>query len=100
MIFIINEEDLKINKQINILYFYSSKMLFYTRFCNILEILEKENKKIICYAINVNNFKNLCDRFSIASVPTIVIFKDSAEVERFEGLTLKSAIDSAVKSLY
>lgn len=100
MLYLIEEEDLKINKYINILYFYSPNILFYYRIINIIKELQKEYKKILCYGINVNNFKNLCNRFSIESVPTIVIFKDGIEVERFEGLIFKSEINSTVKNLH
>ena len=99
MLYLIEEIDLKINKNINVLYFYSTDMIFYRRIKSILQKLQKKYKKITCYAINANNFKNLCGRFFIESVPTIVIFKDGIEVERVDGQIFQSEIDSIINNI-
>lgn len=46
------------------------------------------------YSINTDNFKSICKRFNVTSIPTIIAFKDNKEINRLNGICLTSALMS------
>lgn len=48
-------------------------------------------------AVNIDNHPDLATRFNIQSVPTLIIFKDRQERQRFVGLQPESALLNALE---
>ena len=93
MIFISEESDLKFDKMCA-LYFYASWVPYNKKMLIMIDKMEQKYSDVNFFAINVDNFKQLCKRFAINSVPTVVIF-DKKELKRITGLVLTSAFKSA-----
>src|SRR5271166_216597 len=93
MVFITREEELQIDLPLQSLYFYSSWMPYHQKFLTMIEKIE-EKYKIPFYAIDVDQFRNQCIRFSIDSIPTVTVLKEGKEVKRINGLVLTSAFRS------
>ena len=94
MIFITREEDLQIDLPLQSLYFYASWMPYHKKFLTMIAKIEEKYKIPFC-AIDVDQFSNQCKRFSIDSVPSILILKEGKEIKRISGLVLTSAFKSA-----
>lgn len=95
MIFITKEEELQVNLPLIALYFYATWMPFHTKFLTMIDKMEKRHKNISFFAIDTDQFKSQCKRFSIDSIPTVLILQEGKEVKRITGLTLTSAFKSA-----
>jgi thioredoxin 1 len=94
MLFITREEDLQIDLPLQSLYFYAPWMPYHKKLLTMIEKIE-EKHKMPFYAVDVDQFRNQCKRFSIDSVPTVLILKDGQEVKRINGLVLTSVFRSA-----
>lgn len=94
MIFITQEEEIKINNLIS-LYFYANWMPYHQKFLTMIDKVEQKYKNIQFYAIDVDQFASQCKRFSVTSIPTVLILKNGKELKRINGLTLTSAFKSA-----
>lgn len=94
MIYITREEELQIDLPIQSLYFYSSWMPYHKKFVTMISKIE-EKYKMPFYAIDVDQFRNQCKRFSIDSIPTVLVLKNGKEIKRINGLVLTSAFKSA-----
>jgi thioredoxin-like negative regulator of GroEL len=95
MLFITREEELQIDLPLQALYFYASWMPYHNKFLTMISKIEDKYKDISFSAIDVEEFKNQCKRFSIDSVPTVIVLKGGKEVKRINGLVLTSAFKSA-----
>ncbi len=95
MKFITSEEELSIGNGLQSLYFYASWMPFHNKMLIMINKIQEKHKNISFIAIDVDHFKGLCKRFSVESIPTVLILKDGAEVKRIAGITLTSAFRSA-----
>lgn len=95
MLFITREDEIQVNSPLLSLYFYSSWMPYHKKFLTMIGKMEEKYKDIIFLAVDVDEFKNQCTRFSVDSIPTVLILKDGKEVKRIKGLTLTSAFRSA-----
>lgn len=93
MIFITREEELQIDLPLQSLYFYASWMPYHKKFLTMIGKIE-EKHKLPFYAIDVDQFNNQCKRFSIDSVPTVLVLKNGQEIRRVTGLALTSAFKS------
>lgn len=93
MIFITEESDLCFDGM-SVLYFYASWMPFHKKMLLMIDKMEQRYTHIKFYAINTDIFKTICIRFSINSIPTVLIF-DKKELKRINGLVLTSAFKSA-----
>lgn len=91
MIFITSESEIKLNNNLQAIYFYASWVPFHKKMLVMIEKMEDKFKNISFIAIDVDHFKNQCKRFNINSVPTISILDSGKEVKRVEGLILTSA---------
>lgn len=58
----------------------------------ILEALEKNNKKAIIASVNVDTERELVDQFGIYSIPGIYIFKKGEIVYKSEGRIKNEAV--------
>lgn len=95
MQFITQEEELQIDLPLQALYFYASWMPFHNKFLTMISKIEEKHKNISFFAVDVESFPNQCKRFSVESIPEVVILKGGKEVKRISGLTLTSAFRSA-----
>lgn len=95
MLFITREEELQIDLPLQALYFYASWMPYHSKFLTMIDKIEEKHKDIKFFAIDVDEFSNQCKRFSIDSIPTVLIFKEGKEAKRISGLVLTSAFKSA-----
>src|SRR3974377_1276925 len=95
MLFITREEELRMDLPLQVFYFYASWMPYHKKFLTMIGKMEEKHKNIVFSAIDVDAFNNQCKRFSIESIPTVLIMKDGKEVKRINGLTLTSAFRSA-----
>lgn len=100
MIFITQEEELQIDLPLQSLYFYASWMPFHNKFITMISKMEEKYKNMFFYAIDVDQFANQCKRFSVSSIPTVLILKEGKEIKRIIGLTLTSAFKSAYADIY
>lgn len=92
MNFITNEDEL--SNDLQSLYFYSSWMPYHKKMVITLDKMEKKYKNILFLAIDVDHFNNLCKRFNIESIPTVVIMNNMQEIRRIEGFALTSSFRS------
>ncbi len=95
MLFITQEEELQLNQPLQVLYFYASWMPYHSKFLTMIGKMEEKYKDISFYAVDVDTFSNQCKRFSVDSIPTVLILKDGKEAKRISGLVLTSAFRSA-----
>ncbi len=58
----------------------------------ILEEIASENDSFIVGKVNVDEQKELAERFSVMTIPTLVVFKDGAAVETAVGSRPKQDI--------
>jgi thiol-disulfide isomerase/thioredoxin len=98
MNFITNEEELKFGKKPTALYFYANWMPFHKKMITMIE--KVETKYMVDFlAIDADIFKNICKRFSVESIPLVIIYKNKYEVSRISGLPMTSAFLSAFKEM-
>lgn len=95
MQFITQEEEIQVDLPLQALYFYASWMPYHNKFLTMISKIEEKHKNISFFAIDVEAFSSQCKRFSVESIPEIVILKSGKEVKRISGLTLTSAFRSA-----
>ena len=93
MIFITQESDLIFEKKC-VLYFYATWLPYNKKMLIMLGKMEKKYNNVRFFAINIDNFKQTCRRFSIDSIPCVLIF-DKKEVKRINRLVLTSAFKKA-----
>lgn len=67
----------------------------------IEDLADRYKEKATIAAINIDNCPELASRLGIQSIPTLIVFKDQNEVQRFIGLqsdaTLAAALDNALQ---
>ena len=56
------------------------------------EIAEEESEKITIAKVNVDQNKELAQKFQIRNIPTLIVFKNGKEQKRIMGVKSKSAI--------
>lgn len=96
MLFITKEEDLHVsNAATQVLYFYSSWMPFHKKFMTMISKMEEKYKDMTFFAIDIDQFNSQCKRFSVNTIPTVLILQSGTEVKRINGLILTSAFKSA-----
>jgi thioredoxin-like negative regulator of GroEL len=95
MLFITQEQELISSDKSQVLYFYAPWMPYHKKMLIMIDKMEQKYKELIFYAIDADHFKGLCRRFSIDSVPTVLIMNNGAEAKRITGLVLTSAFKSA-----
>jgi thiol-disulfide isomerase/thioredoxin len=95
MNFLTEEENFQLGTKIQSLYFYASWMPYHKKMLVMIGKMEEKYPQIEFTAIDTDHFKGLCKRFSINSIPTVLIMKDGSEAKRISGMVLTSAFRSA-----
>jgi len=66
----------------------------------IIEVLARRFKgKALVASLNVDEHGDVAAQFGIMSIPTLIIFKENKEIERFVGLQPEGTLSEALKSL-
>lgn len=65
----------------------------------IEEIADESDGTYAVYKVDIDECEDLAMDFQIMSVPTLVLFKDGEDVDRFIGVQSKSDILSGIKAL-
>lgn len=84
MLFITQEEEIKMDHPLQALYFYTTWMPFHSKLVYVISQIEEKYKDISYLAIDADYFPTQCIRFAILSVPTLLLLKDGREVKRVE----------------
>ena len=95
MLFITHENELIITSETIALYFYASWMPYHKKMMIMIDKMEQKHKDIAFLAIDTDHFKGLCRRFSIDSIPTVLIMSNGEEAKRINGLVMTSAFKRA-----
>lgn len=70
-------------------------MPYHNKFLTMIGKIEDKYKNISFFAVDVDQFSSQCKRFSIDSIPTVLVMKDGKESKRINGLVLTGAFKSA-----
>lgn len=62
----------------------------------ILEQFESQNPQVNVVTVDIDEAKDLVDKYSIKSVPTLILFKDGSKVDVKNGLTSLAALNTLV----
>lgn len=87
-------------KELQSLYFYSTWMPFHKKMCIMIDKIESSYSDMQFLAIDVDAFPNLCKKFKVDSVPTVIILNNGQEKKRIIGLPMTSAIKSVYNDIY
>lgn len=91
------EEIVLRDAAIQALYFYVPCMVFHGKMVAMIHVVETKHKDVSFMAIDVEQFSNQCKRFSIDSVPTLLVMKNGKEIKRisntFSTEMFKSVLD-------
>lgn len=99
MEFITDEKNISPKGDI-VYYFYANWMPYHKKMVDILNKMKEEHNYVKFEAIDVDSFKNTIKRFNIASLPTIVIFKNDREVRRIVGIPMTSAVRAILNDIF
>jgi len=61
------------------------------KYITMISKVESSFNDIKFYAINTDDFKNLCKIYNITAIPTVVILKKGKEISRINGMPLTAA---------
>ena len=69
---------------------------FYAEWCGpckmIGQIFESMENEVEVLKVNTDNFPDLAQKFGVMSIPTVILFKNGSEVDKFIGLRSKEEI--------
>ena len=60
------------------------------------EMAEEHKEKIKIVACDVDNNRELAEKFQVSSIPTIILFKDGSEVEKQIGALPKASLEKMI----
>ncbi len=101
MIYITAESNLENSNGITGIYFYAQWLILHKKMKIMIDKVEQQNKNIKFFAIDIDSFPNLCKRFSVDSIPTIVITGDGgSELDRIDGMPLTSGFRKTFADIY
>jgi thioredoxin 1 len=63
------------------------------------DVAEATEGKASVYKLNVDEQKQVAARFTIRSIPTMILFKDGREVERIVGMKSKESLLSSIEKV-
>ncbi len=79
--------------------FYSDSCIPCKRMSPVLAELEKENPEVKLVKLNINFGAETAAKYEVASVPTLVFFRDGSEVQRISGAVRKAQIEEILKTI-
>lgn len=92
--------DTTIAKGVTVVDFFATWCMPCKMLSPIIEELARDNDgKAVVGKVDIDLSESLAVRFSVESVPTIIIFKDGAEVERIIGFSQKAKLQNAIDRL-
>ena len=69
---------------------------FYAEWCGpckmIGQVFESMEEEVEVLKVNTDNFPDLAQKFGVMSIPTVLLFKNGSEVDKFIGLRSKEEI--------
>lgn|ERR1035437_5360468 len=65
----------------------------------ILEKIAQENNGVRVLRLNVDENQQLSSEYQVMSIPTMILFKEGAEVKRLVGALPQNKIEAAIASL-
>ena len=69
---------------------------FYAEWCGpckmIGQVFESMEKEVEVLKVNTDEFPDLAQKFGVMSIPTVLLFKNGSEVDKFIGLRSKEEI--------
>ena len=63
------------------------------------ELADELNTEAKIGKINVDTNPSIAQKYRVMSIPTIIVLKDGNIVERFEGVTSKTKLESVINNL-
>jgi thioredoxin-like negative regulator of GroEL len=99
MIFITKETDVNMQVPLQSLYFYASWIPFHKKFLLMISKIE-EKYHMPFFAIDIDQFPQIAKKFSVKSIPVVLVLKKGEELNRIEGLVLTSAFKSFYVDIY
>lgn len=92
--------DATIAKGVTVVDFFATWCMPCKMLSPIIEDLARDNDgKAVVAKVDIDLSESLAIRFSVESVPTVIIFKDGAEVERIIGFSQKAKLQNAIDRL-
>lgn len=91
--------DTTIAKGVTVVDFFATWCMPCKMLSPIIEDLARDNEgKAVVGKVDIDLSESLAVRFSVESVPTVIIFKDGAEVERIIGFSQKAKLQNAINN--
>lgn len=91
--------DATIAKGVTVVDFFATWCMPCKMLSPIIEDLARDNEgKAVVGKVDIDLSESLAIRFSVESVPTVIIFKDGAEVERIIGFSQKAKLQNAINN--
>lgn len=92
--------DTTIAKGVTVVDFFATWCMPCKMLSPIIEELARDNDgKAVVAKVDIDLSESLAIRFSVESVPTVIIFIDGAEVERIIGFSQKAKLQNAIDRL-
>lgn len=92
--------DATIAKGVTVVDFFATWCMPCKMLSPIIEDLARDNDgKAVVAKVDIDLSESLAIRFSVESVPTVIIFKDGAEVDRIIGFSQKAKLQNAIDRL-
>ena len=66
---------------------------------NVETLAAEKERHLVVAKVNVDENKNLAVQYGIRGIPTLVFFKDGAEVKRVVGAQNKSQLQTAINQI-
>lgn len=89
------QQEIDMNKPIQVIYFFVPGMPFHNKILHNLSEIEESYKDISFLIVDCDDFPTQCIRFKITSAPTILVLKNGKEIKRLEGYVKKKDFTNA-----
>ena len=76
--------------------FYSDSCVPCKRISPLLADLEEAHDNVYVGKVNIAYDRDLAEKYQVASTPTLIFFKNGAEVKRLHGVVKKAELEEAV----
>lgn len=100
MNFITSEDDVKINNGTHAVYFYTPWLMYHKKMIVMFDKVKEKYKNFSYMAIDASQFKRITSIYEVDSVPTVIVFNNGKEINRFSGVCLTSAFRAFFDDIY